>query len=141
MENSVNLRISKLIAALKMSNNAFAKSLQKTSTTINQIVLGRNKPSYDVLEAICEVYNVNPAWLMRNEGEMFVQPSAPAAPAPDQYLQDVIKQLEQSFDKLAVQLETKDRQIEKLLDLLGKLDLGEKMPWELVRQIHQKMAA
>lgn len=129
MENSVNVRISKLIATLKMSNNAFAKSLAKTSTTINQIVAGRNKPGFEVLDAICEVFNVNPSWLMRGEGEMFikVEDKSETSAAPDQYLQDQVKQLEESFNRLATQLEvkdkqieSKDRQIEKLMDLLGK---------------------
>lgn len=102
-----------------------------------------NTVNMRIAKLICEVYDVSPTWLMKGEGDMFVQPTIPVAlnTAPDQYLQDHVKQLEQSFERLASQLETKDRQIEKLLDLLGKLDLGENLPWDLVRQLHQKMAA
>ncbi|WP_375445788.1 helix-turn-helix domain-containing protein [uncultured Fibrella sp.] len=72
METTINQRIGQLITAMKMSHNAFAKSINKASTTINYIVDGKGKPSYDVLEGILEVYpEVSPDWLMKGQGEMF----------------------------------------------------------------------
>jgi DNA-binding Xre family transcriptional regulator len=125
--STINSRVGALIKTLKMSNNAFAKSIGKTSSTINFIVDGRSKPGFEVLEAICEVYMaVNPIWLLRGEGEMFHKQSDEQAAelAPDKYLQDHIKQLESSFTNLAQQLAVKDRQIDGLQRTVDALLLG-----------------
>lgn len=137
-----------------MSNNAFAKSISKTASTINFIVDGRSKPGFEVLEGICEVYpSVNPTWLIRGEGNMFIEQKANTiiSSAPDQYLQDHVKHLEESFSKLAQQLEVKDRQIEhkdqqieglqKTVEvLLGKSDLSENVTRDVIKLNTQLVA-
>lgn len=143
MENNINGRIGELVKALKMSNNAFSKSIGKSASTVNFIIDGRSKPSFDVLEAICDTYpDVNPAWLLKGEGEIWKVVSSPVA-TPDTYLQSYLEKLEEQFRRVVNQLETKDsqievkdrqleskdRQIERLMDLLGKLNLGGKTPW------------
>jgi transcriptional regulator with XRE-family HTH domain len=40
----------------------------------------------------------------------------------DTYLRDILQRMEESMNKLTVELSVKDRQIEKLIDLLGKLE-------------------
>lgn len=130
MENRVNERIGELVRALKISNNAFSKSIGKSASAVNFIIDGRSKPSYDVLEAICEIYpEVNPSWLLVGEGEMWKAGEAAAVVPPDNYLQSYLEKLEEQFKRVMNQLETKDRQIEKLMDLLGKLNLGGNTPW------------
>lgn len=131
MEKTINTRIKELIAYLKTSNNAFAKSISKTSTTINQITMGKSKPGFEVLEAICETYPaVNPTWLLRGEGEMYLTSESVSniEKAPDQYLQDHVKQLESSFTQLAQQLAVKDRQIDGLQRTVDALLTGKPEP-------------
>ncbi|MEO6284028.1 MAG: helix-turn-helix transcriptional regulator [Dyadobacter sp.] len=139
MENTVNERVAELISVLNLTHNSFAKSISKTATTIYQVTSGKNKPGFDVLEAICEVHNVNSNWLVRGEGEMFLG-SLPKSSAqqgrPDSYLQEQIERLEANFNSLAnqlrSQLEVKDNQIQNLSEMLkmtlGKSDLSEETP-------------
>lgn len=127
MENKVNERIGELIKALKISNNAFSKSIGKSASAVNFMLDGRSKPSYDVLEAICEVYpDVNPSWLLVGEGTMWrseVSTTNPASAGPDQYLQSYLEKLEEQFKRIVNQLETKDMQIASLTEML-KMTLG-----------------
>lgn len=129
MENNINERVAELVKSLKISTNAFAKTIHKSQSAVSFIIDGRSKPGFEILDAICETHMVNPTWLLTGKGEMFLQSEAAMSPsiAPDQYLQDQVKHLEDSFSRLANQLEikdkqieVKDRQIEKLMDLLGK---------------------
>ncbi len=72
MENTISERFRSLIKELGKTNNSFAKSLEKNSSTIQYIVDGKSKPSFDVMDAIFAKYpNVNPTWLMTGEGEKF----------------------------------------------------------------------
>jgi hypothetical protein len=69
---TVGQRFSQLIQALSMSKNAFALSLDKTATVIQHIVEERNKPGFDLLCKVFEVYpNVSKEWLMQGTGSMF----------------------------------------------------------------------
>jgi transcriptional regulator with XRE-family HTH domain len=40
----------------------------------------------------------------------------------DNYLREILQRMEESMNKLTTELSVKDRQIEKLIDLLGKLE-------------------
>jgi len=77
--NTVGQRISQLIAHLGISKNAFAISLDKTATVIQHLVDERNKPGFDLLCKIFEVYpSVSKDWLMQGEGTMFAATVDPA---------------------------------------------------------------
>ncbi|UOQ71113.1 hypothetical protein [Hymenobacter cellulosilyticus] len=88
---TVGQRFTQLIAHLGISKNAFASSLEKTATVIQHIVDERNKPGFDLLCKVFEVYpNVSKDWLLQGTGTMMVsgsslpvEPSS-AAPAPRQ---------------------------------------------------------
>lgn len=125
MENTINQRIDTLISALNRNHKTFAESLGKAPTIIYNVVNGRNKPGYELLELICEKYsNVSRDWLLMGEGEMFREIKEELR--PDGYLQEHLKNLEKQFAEMREmfnsQMATKDKQIEKLMDLLGKLD-------------------
>lgn len=71
MPDTVGQRISQLIASLGISKNAFALSLDKTATVIQHLVDERNKPGFDLLCKIFEVYpKVSKSWLMQGQGAM-----------------------------------------------------------------------
>ncbi|MGI4865834.1 MAG: hypothetical protein ACRYFZ_18060 [Janthinobacterium lividum] len=69
--SSVGQRFSLLIQQLGMSKNAFAMSLDKTATVIQHLVDERNKPGFDLMNKVFEVYpNVSVDWLVRGHGPM-----------------------------------------------------------------------
>jgi hypothetical protein len=79
--SSVGQRFSQLIQALGMSKNAFAISLDKTATVIQHLVDERNKPGFDLMNKVVDVYpNVSIEWLLRGKGPMML--NEPPAPAP-----------------------------------------------------------
>lgn len=133
-------KLQRFIDHLGLSKLGFAKSIGVSSTVINGIVNDSNNAGHKVLAAIKRAYpEFNLDWLLNSQGEMLLP--VDVKKQDNSYLQDYLEKLEAQFERLLNQLETKDRQIEKLMDLLGKLDLGESMPWELVRELHQRMAA
>ncbi|WP_139255048.1 hypothetical protein [Hymenobacter psychrophilus] len=81
---TVGQRFTQLISHLELSKNAFAVSLDKTATVIQHLVDERNKPGFDLLCRVFEVYpNVSKDWLMEGRGPMLTDaPEAPAQPAP-----------------------------------------------------------
>ena len=82
-ETTVGKRVSELIAQLDISKNAFAISLDKTATVIQHLVDERNKPGFDLLCKIFEVYpNVSKDWLLLGAGPMFVDGDLPATEEP-----------------------------------------------------------
>jgi plasmid maintenance system antidote protein VapI len=82
VSTSIGQRFTQLIQQLGMSKNAFAQSLDKTATVIQHLVDERNKPGYDLLCKVFEVYpNVSKDWLLLGQGSMMVGEKAPAEPA------------------------------------------------------------
>jgi hypothetical protein len=72
-----------LIQQLGMSKNAFAQSLDKTATVIQHLVDERNKPGYDLMCKVFEVYpNVSKDWLLLGDGPMLLTTTAPTAAPP-----------------------------------------------------------
>jgi hypothetical protein len=90
VESSVGQRFSQLIQQLGMSKNAFAMSLDKTATVVQHLVDERNKPGFDLMCKVFEVYpNVSKDWLLLGKGPMLLNglgdPSvveAPEVPVP-----------------------------------------------------------
>jgi hypothetical protein len=80
-EESVGQRFSQLIQQLGMSKNAFAMSLDKTATVIQHLVDERNKPGFDLMCKVFEVYpNVSKDWLLMGKGPMLLNGSPAATP-------------------------------------------------------------
>jgi hypothetical protein len=78
---SIGQRFTQLIQHLGLSKNAFAQSLDKTATVIQHLVDERNKPGYDLLCKVFEVYpNVSKDWLMEGVGPMLKTDNLPASP-------------------------------------------------------------
>lgn len=125
--NDISLRIKGIIEALGMNNNSFAKSLGRSYSNVAYIIEGKVKPGFDFITALLKKYpQVNSSWLLTGEGEMFADAPALVA-ANENYLQEYLKKLEESFMRLSKQIEVKDqqiaakdKQIDRLMDLLGK---------------------
>ena len=72
----VSERLKILIKSMNLSQKDFAVSVGLTPSSLNDILSGRTKTlSKTLLIAIKYVYNINPAWLLTGEGEMFITPS------------------------------------------------------------------
>ena len=56
---------------LKMTQEAFGKSIGIASNTITSYENGSRTPSDQTILSICREYNVNENWLRSGEGEMF----------------------------------------------------------------------
>lgn len=118
----IGSRIKELIFKLDLNQTSFAKSVGVSQNAIFNTVSGNTQPRLVLIDAILNVYpKVNRDWLLEGKGEMFN--NAPA-PTPDGYLQEHLKNLEKQFAEMreifSAELNVKNRQIEKLMDLLGK---------------------
>lgn len=87
MKEQVNDRIIELIKSLQITSQKFAGMLNVQSSSISHITSKRNKPSYDLLYNILEVFpDVSPDWLLLGQGEMYrkTEPESVQIPAePD----------------------------------------------------------
>ena len=82
-ETTVGQRFTQLISHLGLSKNAFATSLEKTATVIQHLVDERNKPGFDLLCKVFEVYpNVSKDWLLEGRGPMLTDGTEDATTPP-----------------------------------------------------------
>lgn len=129
-------RIKTLIFKMNKNRSSFASSIGASHTAIGKIVKGETRPGFAMIDAILKAYpQVNRDWLLEGKGDMFIETITPDS-SPDNYLQEHLKNLEKQFAEMREmfnsQMATKDRQIEKLMDLLGKLDVGENTTCKIV---------
>ena len=91
---SIDQRFAQLIQQFGLTKNSFAISLGKTASVVQHLIDGRNKPGFDLMCKVFEVYpNVSRDWLLLGRGPMLVgsngstappvAPAEPAAPEPD----------------------------------------------------------
>ena len=82
-QTTVGQRFTQLINHLGLSKNAFAMSLDKTATVIQHLVDERNKPGFDLLCKVFEVYpNVSKDWLLEGREPMLTDAAEDATTAP-----------------------------------------------------------
>lgn len=69
----IDQRFAQLIRQFGLTKNSFAISLGKTASVIQHLIDGRNKPGYDLLCKVFEIYpNVSRDWLLLGRGPMLV---------------------------------------------------------------------
>ena len=118
---TIGERLKLLVEAEKLNLFSFSKRLGVSNTAITKIAKGDSKPGFEIIDAILKEFpNLNTDWLINGTGEMFKQ--AKAETVDNSYLMDFLAKLEGEFKH---QLAMKDQQINKLLDLLGKLEVSE----------------
>jgi len=79
----IDQRFAQLIQQFGLTKNSFAISLGKTASVVQHLIDGRNKPGYDLLCKVFEVYpNVSRDWLLLGRGPMLVGGEPIARPAP-----------------------------------------------------------
>ncbi|WP_310396368.1 helix-turn-helix transcriptional regulator [Hymenobacter sp.] len=93
----IDQRFAQLIQQFGLTKNAFAMSLGKTASVVQHLIDGRNKPGYDLLCRIFEIYpNVSRDWLLLGRGPMLVggeltpkPPVLPVVAAPELPLEPI----------------------------------------------------
>ncbi len=80
----IDQRFAQLIQQFGLTKNSFAMSLGKTASVVQHLIDGRNKPGYDLLCRVFEIYpNVSRDWLLLGRGPMLVSGEhAPKVAAP-----------------------------------------------------------
>ena len=77
----IDQRFAQLVQQFGLTKNSFAMSLGKTASVVQHLIDGRNKPGYDLLCKVFEIYpNVSRDWLLLGRGPMLV--SGEHAPKP-----------------------------------------------------------
>ena len=94
MENSINERIKRVLSEMKISVTAFSKIVGSVQTTINRQLNGETQLSAETVEAFLHFRpEVSAEWLMRGNGEMFLQ-NADGKTEDLQFLREKIIRLE-----------------------------------------------
>ena len=69
----IDQRFAQLVQQFGLTKNSFAISLGKTASVVQHLIDGRNKPGYDLLCKVFEIYpNVSRDWLLLGRGPMLV---------------------------------------------------------------------
>jgi transcriptional regulator with XRE-family HTH domain len=113
-KETVNSRIAALIEALDLSVRKFSKKTGISSTGVHNIVNNHVTPRLETLGTILKTFpNVNRDWLISGEGEMFalIEQSNPQSSS---FATTLLQKLEAEISK-------KDKEIERLWDLVSKL--------------------
>ncbi|MBD2720961.1 hypothetical protein [Hymenobacter armeniacus] len=80
---TIDQRFAQLIQQFGLTKNSFAISLGKTASVVQHLIDGRNKPGYDLLCKVFEVYpNVSRDWLLLGRGPMLVGGEPIPKPTP-----------------------------------------------------------
>jgi hypothetical protein len=79
---SIDQRFAQLIQQFGLTKNSFAISLGKTASVVQHLIDGRNKPGFDLMCKVFEVYpNVSRDWLLLGRGPMLVGSNGVSGPA------------------------------------------------------------
>jgi len=73
-KNTINERFGLIMKKSNLNYRSFSKQVSSADTVIANIVKGRNKPSFDLLEKVIINFPfVDIKWLMTGKGEMLVK--------------------------------------------------------------------
>ena len=76
---SIDQRFAQIIRQFGLTKNSFAISLGKTASVVQHLIDGRNKPGFDLMCKVFEIYpNVSRDWLLLGRGPMLIGSSGPA---------------------------------------------------------------
>jgi transcriptional regulator with XRE-family HTH domain len=64
-------RLKELLFRLNLNQQAFAEKLGVSQSAVSQVLRDKTKLSFDTLQKIADVYQVNLNWLVAGQGEMF----------------------------------------------------------------------
>ena len=98
---TISERLDALIKKLNKNPKTFSESIGYAPSVVYNIINGRNKPSFELIESIVRAYTqINRDWLMAGEGEMF-KAQEKAKTVDSGYLIEYITKLEENFNRLS----------------------------------------
>lgn len=117
----MNERLKELRYNLRMTQQAFADSLNIPRNNIAGYETGKRSPSDAVISLICKEFDVNEDWLRNGTGDMFIEKSRSEVIA--EFAGKLMKDEEDSFRR-------------RLIEALASLDESE---WEVLAGIAEKI--
>lgn len=131
--------------------NGYAKSKKEIADKIGvsasyftELSKGRNNPTIHKIRSIFIEYPINQDWLLTGEGEMLKEstPKEEKSPQGGVTIPDdvwnVIKNQAESLKDQAASLESKDKQLEGVIDMLRIKEAQTSEMLDLLRAIHKK---
>lgn len=67
---SINERFKKIIRESGLSQAAFARAIKRGRGEIANIVYGKTAPKENIIDSVCERFQISKNWLISGEGEM-----------------------------------------------------------------------
>lgn len=81
MENTIKIRIQKLMELEQLNPASFAKAIQVNPSAISHILNDRNKPSTDIIVKILNTFrSIDSNWLVLGVGSMYRNESMSSSP-------------------------------------------------------------
>lgn len=122
--SNVSERLQEFINYLKIRNNQFAMNIDVNESRISNIVNGRNKPSFELIQKILSYYRyLDPIWLILGEGEMLNEDKLDY---PEEILLNeqqpnypLIEKIKDLNERLKLLSELKDEKEKRIKDLEG----------------------
>lgn len=119
---TINERFRQLREAKSLSQEDFASGAHRTRSEIKNIEYGKTVPKEEIIQSVCDVYNVNESWLRTGEGEMLKPVNRDEEIAA--FMGDVMHGESEDFRR-------------RLMVVLSKLDASE---WALLENMALKLA-
>lgn len=110
----IGIRIKMFRKALQISQLELAKAININKATMSRYERGEYAPSHKVLRKIAELYQVNPAWLLTGNGEMFTSDHSPS--------KNVVSSPQYIYNQ------SEDMQNVKIIPIVGKIKAGFALP-------------
>ena len=112
-------RLLQVLQAENISRSQFAEMLDISPATVTHLLNGRNKPSYEIIQAICKNFpTLNTDWLITGNGKMYKNGQNPSEIAQDMGIFDQESE-SNALSTLSQNVETKivykTKRIEKIL--------------------------
>lgn len=137
-------RLIKLRTYLGLSSKDFAAQAGIDPSNYSSIETGKRSFGNRVMRDICNTFGVNIDWLLTGEGEMLKEstPKEEKSPQGGVTIPDdvwnVIKNQAESLKDQAASLESKDKQLEGVIDMLRIKEAQTSEMLDLLRAIHKK---
>lgn len=143
-ESIAKERLIKLRTYLGLSSKDFATQAGIDPSNYSSIETGKRSFGNRVMRDICDTFDVNIDWLRTGEGEMLKEntPKEEKSPQGGVTIPDdvwnVIKNQAESLKDQAASLESKDKQLEGVIDMLRIKEAQTSEMLDLLRAIHKK---
>lgn len=70
-------KLKQIRQSLRLTQDEFAFALRMKSRTYAAYERNENKPTLNMLETLCNDYDINLNWFLSSKGDMFLQPKEP----------------------------------------------------------------